>query len=138
VIARESLRYVCGLALCAAAVVAFFAIFGARTGPDDLRAACIGVAVAAGVDVLTYALHVYGMFIAPDRFLTAWGASLAAKFAIFGGVIGWASATAALDARSLAIGCASGFVVFAHHEVFVICRISDRRAGARRSSAVKR
>lgn len=128
--ARAAAGYAGGLVALAAIVTAVFAVAGPRLGIADVRAACAGVVLAALVDALTFALHAYGMFVAPRRFLHAFGAGLAVKGAVFGGAIGWAWATSRCDARSLAIGCATGFVVLAHHEALVLCRISDRAAKA--------
>ncbi len=123
----HSLRYLCGWLVISSAVVALMAMYGTRLGITDVPAACRGVAMAALADVITFALHAYGLFVRPARFLIAWGASVAFKFVIFSGVIAWAAFESPYDARSLAIGCAIGFVVLTHHEALVICRIPDRK-----------
>lgn len=124
---RESSRYLLGWFVFSSATIAFMAVYGGRLGITDVRVACWGVAVAAFADLITFALHAYGLFVAPARFLVAWGASVASKFVIFSGAIGWAAFASPYDARSLAIGCATGFVVLTHHEALVICRIPARR-----------
>jgi hypothetical protein len=130
--ARSAAGYVLRLALLAGGVVAFFAAYGARRFGADLGAVVSGVVTAAIVDLATFGLHAYGMFRAPERFLIAWGASIAVKFAVFGGAIGLAAAASLCDARSLAVGCATGFMVFSHHEWFVLRGMTDRADEARR------
>jgi len=123
--------YAAGLLTLAGATAAALARFGPSWGIPDVRAAQVGVAVATATEVVVFATLAYGLVAAPHRFLRAWLAATLVKIAAFGGAIGYAAAVHPAAARSLATGCAAAFVVLSHHEVFVLCRWSDRASKRR-------
>ncbi len=129
-------RYVIGwAAMAAAASLALGGIDSFSGVLGGVAPIASGIAVAAVVDLLVFALMAHGLTRAPAQFLNLWLVSIIAKTSIFGAALALVALNGAIPLRGFAIALAGAFVLFSHHEAFTLAALADRSGPRSRDSS---
>jgi hypothetical protein len=112
-------RYLAGWAVVGA--VLYFAlteVVPGVAGASGKPAAITGVLVAAGADLIVFAIVLRALASDAKGFAKLWGLSMAVKVLIFGSAIGLAAARDWFPLDGFIRVLIVSFVVFVHHEAF--------------------
>lgn len=128
-IGRVVARYLLGWTVLMAGLVGLaWAGAGRGLGVADPATALAGVGVAAGVDLMTAGLIGCGLLVATAQFWTLWLVAVLAKLAIIAAAGAVVACATAVPVHEFLVATAASFVVFSHHEIFVLVRLNATTA----------
>ena len=123
-------RYLAGWAIAGAMLaLALLFVFPGVAGDSGAAAAVAGVLVAGITDLFVFAIVLRALAADAKGFPKLWGLSVLVKITVLGSAIALVAARGWFPVDGFVRVLICAFVVFAHHEIFWLIRMTRKRGG---------